>query len=257
MAKILLGGKLIALRKKDGGIRPIAVGYYWRRHAAKCANAYGIEIVSGYFSPSQLGVGVSGGCEAAIHATRRFLSAASLDQVLVKLDFSNAFNCLHRDVMLAAVAERLPRLYRFCHLAYHTTTSLIFGDFEIGSAEGGQQGDPMGPLLFCLALQPVLDLLDCPLRIAYMDDITLGGHADSVARAVETVAEKGALLGLMLNRSKCEVIGSPQSVVLPAFENFSVVESDSASLLGSPLLRGSAMDVILGSRMRGSRKSYV
>ena len=27
--RILFGGKLIALRKKDGGIRPIAVGGYW------------------------------------------------------------------------------------------------------------------------------------------------------------------------------------------------------------------------------------
>ena len=35
--RILFGGRLIALRKKDGGIRPIAVGCYWRRLASKIA----------------------------------------------------------------------------------------------------------------------------------------------------------------------------------------------------------------------------
>jgi hypothetical protein len=35
--EIIYGGRLIALLKKDGGIRPIAVGYVGRRLAAKCA----------------------------------------------------------------------------------------------------------------------------------------------------------------------------------------------------------------------------
>ena len=38
--EILFGGRLIALQKKDGGVRPIAVGYTLRRLAAKCTNAY-------------------------------------------------------------------------------------------------------------------------------------------------------------------------------------------------------------------------
>ena len=162
VVRILFGGRLIALRKKDGGIRPIAVGYYWRRLVAKCANAYGIELLANFFSPSQLGVGVAGGCEAAIHAARRFLCEAPSDYVLAKLDFSNAFNCLHRDTMLSAVAERLPQIYRFCHLSYSVPTSLVFGEFEIESREGAQQGDPLGPLLFCLTLQPVLNDLHSP-----------------------------------------------------------------------------------------------
>ena len=40
IGKLLFGGKLVSLNKKDGGIRPIAVGYYWRRSVAKCANLY-------------------------------------------------------------------------------------------------------------------------------------------------------------------------------------------------------------------------
>ena len=37
--EIPYGGRLVALQKKDGGIRPIAVGYTLRRLAAKCANS--------------------------------------------------------------------------------------------------------------------------------------------------------------------------------------------------------------------------
>jgi len=40
VSPMLFGGKLIALEKKSGGIRPIAVGYTLRRIAAKHANSY-------------------------------------------------------------------------------------------------------------------------------------------------------------------------------------------------------------------------
>ena len=36
VSEIFFGGRLVALDKKDGGVRPIAVGYTLRRLAAKC-----------------------------------------------------------------------------------------------------------------------------------------------------------------------------------------------------------------------------
>ena len=108
-----------------------------------------------YFVPLQVGVGVSGGCEAAVHAARRFLSGMPEGWVMVKLDFSNAFNSLHRRAILEAIASRAPDLYRYCHASYAAPSSLIFGEFEISSEEGIQQGDPLGPLLFCLCVQPL------------------------------------------------------------------------------------------------------
>ena len=52
---ILFGGQLIALEKKSGGIRPTAIGYTWRRMAAKCANSYATASLRSYFQPIQLG----------------------------------------------------------------------------------------------------------------------------------------------------------------------------------------------------------
>ena len=48
---ILFEGKLIAYDKKSSGIRPIVVGYAWRRLAAKCACTHATEVLLGYFSP--------------------------------------------------------------------------------------------------------------------------------------------------------------------------------------------------------------
>ena len=60
--------------KREGGVRPIAVGYVLRRLAAKCANSHVIEDRSKILQPRQVGVGVGGGAEAAIHAARRYIS---------------------------------------------------------------------------------------------------------------------------------------------------------------------------------------
>jgi len=104
--------QLLALMNKNtGGVRPIAIiGFTPRRLASKCASSAGIARLKSYFQPRQLGVGTAGGCEAAIHAARRYLESLPPDHVVVKLDFSNAFNTLHRRDMLQAIFDRLPEL---------------------------------------------------------------------------------------------------------------------------------------------------
>ena len=42
--------------KKSGGIRPIVVGYVWRRLAEKCARAQAIDTLADYFTLLQLDV---------------------------------------------------------------------------------------------------------------------------------------------------------------------------------------------------------
>lgn len=152
---ILFGGNLIALSKKSGGIRPIAVGYTLRRLAAKCANAFASARLATYLYPRQLGIAVSGGSEAAVHAARRFIDSMPAGHAVVKLDFSNAFNSLHRNTMLNAVLQHIPEIYKFCLLSYGEPSILKFNNNSIISQKGIQQGDPLGPLLFCLAVHPI------------------------------------------------------------------------------------------------------
>jgi len=103
VASVFFGSRLLALNKKSGGIRPIVVDFTLRRLASKYANSFRIGRLKSYFEPHQLGVGSSGGCEAAIHAARRYLESLPPDHTVVKLDFANAFNTLHRYDMLQAI----------------------------------------------------------------------------------------------------------------------------------------------------------
>ena len=108
VSPVLFGDNLIALVKKTDGIRrpTIAVGYSTlRRIAAKCANTYAASQLPDYFSPIQLRVVTSAGCEAAVHATRRFTKAMPDGHAVVKIDFRNGFNSLRIDVMLCSVAS--------------------------------------------------------------------------------------------------------------------------------------------------------
>ena len=61
-----------------------------------------------FFAPGRPVLAFRGGCEAIVHATRHFIDNMPADDVMVKLDISNAFNNLHRDFMLRCVAERIP-----------------------------------------------------------------------------------------------------------------------------------------------------
>lgn len=238
---VLFGGSLIALEKKSGGIRPIAIGYTLRRIAAKCANKVALASLGDKLLPEQLGLGTPGGCEAAVHATRRYLSDMPEDFVVAKLDFCNAFNSVHRDTMLNQIADLVPEIYKFCHIAYSTSTHLKFFNHIILSDEGAQQGDPLGPLLFCLSIHPLLRACRSQLKIAYMDDITLGGPASVVADDVNYIRSHGAHIGLLLNDKKCEAIS--KNGLSSSFEtSFIQLEPMSATLLGAPLLKGWAMD---------------
>ena len=93
----------IALQKKDGGIRPIAVGCTLRRLVAKVAGMKVVDQMATLLAPRQLGYGVRNGAEAAVHAARMYLSNPDPSIVFLKLDFQNAFNSLRRDKMLQAV----------------------------------------------------------------------------------------------------------------------------------------------------------
>lgn len=243
VASVFFGGRLLALNKKSGGIRPIVVGFTLRRLASKCANSVGIGRLKSYFQPHQLGVGSSGGCEAAIHAARRYLESLPPDHIVVKLDFANAFNTLHRYDMLQAIHDRLPDLYPYCFSAYSQSAFLYYGNDIILSQEGTQQGDPLGPLLFSNTIQPLLHRLSSNLQLGYLDDLTLGGPIDSVCRDVAEIREAGAEMGLVLNPVKCELISHRDDAVSDQFvQSFSKVDIGDATLLGAPLFPGPVLD---------------
>ena len=64
---------LLAISKKTGGVRPIAVGYVWRRLTATVACCHVKEASATLLAPRQLGFGIAGGAEAVVRAARRYI----------------------------------------------------------------------------------------------------------------------------------------------------------------------------------------
>ena len=40
------------------------------------------------------------------------------------------------------------------------------------------RGDPLGPLIFCLTLHPILLRLSSSFRLVFLDDVSFGGRID-------------------------------------------------------------------------------
>jgi len=59
------------------------------------------------------------------------------------------------------------------------------------SEEGAQQGDPIGPLLFCNTIHPVLSSLEASLKLGYLDDINLGCTVKTLASGVAEIIRAG------------------------------------------------------------------
>ena len=81
VTQAFFGASLTAIRKKDGGIRLVAVGSIYRRLASKIimakrmASALTLEL-----QPVQFFVDVRMGCEAAVHAVRDYTDALQAPQ---------------------------------------------------------------------------------------------------------------------------------------------------------------------------------
>lgn len=235
---LFFGANLVPFRKPGGGVRPIAVGCTLRRLVAKCAGFLVREEMGELLAPSQLGYGVKRGAEAAVHAARHFVQGLEHDRVFVKLDFANAFNSLRRDKMLKAVENLVPDLLPFVHSAYCSTSLLFWRDKTLESAEGVQQGDPLGPLLFCLSIHHLISRLTSDFKLFYLDDGSLGGRCEDVLRDIRIVEKTAEELGLQLNRSKSEVVCHDSSTLeqfLSSSPGFCVTPPGSVMFLGSPL----------------------
>jgi len=67
--------------------------------------------------------------------------------------------------------------------------------------------------MFSNAVHPLLASLEAELTLGYLDDVTLGGHQNEVAKDVERIVSEGHNMGLLLNVSKCELIADSATTI--------------------------------------------
>ena len=110
--------------------------------------------------------------------------------MLASLDLENAFNSLDRHEILDAPRELMPSLAPWVDWCYGEDSMLVFDSVSLPSQRGVQQGDPLGPLLFSLALQraalrvkqraPPEFANSLDFTVFYLDDAFIAGRYDAV-----------------------------------------------------------------------------
>ena len=193
--------KVLPLEKKDGGIRPIAIGESWLRLlSGYVARQEAPRLACSVFAPIQFGVGVPGGAESVIHSCQLFSqlalqSSPASARAIQQIDFRNAFNEISRRSILSQLEQHARPLIPLFRWAYGDATPLFLSSGElVGTCERGvRQGDPLGPLFFSLGLHPVLaqvaeEFPDYRL-VAYMDDVSILGPAAGMQSVFERLSD--------------------------------------------------------------------
>ena len=246
------GGLLFALEKpaKDGGgIRPIICGESWRRcFASLAANAVRGPISHIFTSTYENFLQTAGLQDGASHCAKILSSmyaALNTDpsdpDVIIKLDISNAFNVLCRQLTLdvlggkascdyacglkegdniETVCEELRNMFQYFRAMRTTKSHLRYFDYlgnvlDAWGKTGGQQGDPLEMIVFCLSVHHLWGRTlnkhhQDACAVAYADDSYIKAKlsvALEVLSDIKHVLKEDAGLALNFDKTKILVKG--------------------------------------------------
>lgn len=247
VAAMLATNEIIALPKGDGDVRPIGIGSTYRKIASKVVYtklSSACEMKGYFFSdvlpdryerkdgyrnaeePFQKTQHASSVCgiETIVHLTNMLLSMPhKLPLDLYTIDARNAFNQVDRLEGLLQAAHLDRGCLPFIRAMYlEDSASNYFGCGDgvrtILSRAGFHQGDVLGSLLFCIAIQPLVDFIcqsvmenfpaDCEAKRVsihfYVDDGTFVAPHE-VMKHIITLLQDPVLqmkFGYVLNPSK-------------------------------------------------------
>ena len=194
-ADIICRGVSIGTDKGPMQVRPLTMPEsIYKLAALFCLNSMDYAIPT-LFPRIQLGVGIKGGPEIAIHRTQLALERGGPGTVVLRTDFRNAFNERDRAIIARALhgAPLTSGLWRFFMMAYGRRASHL-GIYNRGqliehflNSQGVRQGCPLASFLYALSVQPLYEQcvegLSDVEAYAVADDLTLVGPARSVLAA--------------------------------------------------------------------------
>ena len=239
VAKYFACARLIPLKKKDNGVRPIAIGLTVRRLASKLLLS---KIKDKIKLDNQFGIGFQNGMDTVIHATRLAskLFAAEQDFAVFQMDIINAFNTISRNLFMEDLKADYGELFPFVNWVYGNNPVLfIHGTNEtICSSNGVQQGDPLAPFLFSVALMKFLKTHITHLKFNwnYLDDGLFGGSTELLNEFIRTIMKFGPDHGIAVNLSKSNLFWPhPRRINDALFDDRINRSYDGLVVLGTPV----------------------
>ena len=180
--RAFMQANLTALVKKNGKVRGIATGTSLRRLVARClAKQYGPAIEEAC-APFQYALSTRAGTDCVGHLLRAATDLGS-NSTILSIDGVGAYDHIRRATMLGKLMS-LPRaapLLPWVRLSYAQPSTYLWRDdsgvvHHIPQGEGGEQGDPLMPMLFALGIHDPLAQVAANLQpdehiCAFLDDI--------------------------------------------------------------------------------------
>ena len=208
-------GRLVAVPKPDGGVRPIVISSFLAKLTGSCV----LEMAKVRCSEYQYAIARQRGAERIVHLARK---AYEEEMAIIRLDSSNAFNVTPRAIIAEAIADTPDVLRRYFNTMYVPKSDLVVygpnGQHRIvESEEGVRQGDAASALLFCkvmdIAMRRIKQQHPEVQLWCYMDDITIACSPTNAKQIATDAAGVLNDLGFKVNLDKSAVTGRSAEVI--------------------------------------------
>ena len=103
---------------------------------------------------------------------------------------------------MSEVRRRTPSIYPLIWQAYARPFDLFYDNEAIYSATGIQQGDPFGPGLFSLGIDPRARRVHSEFNMWYLDDASFGDEPVKVLADLQNIIAQLTDIGLEINVGK-------------------------------------------------------
>ena len=204
---------MTALQKRDGGVRGIATGTSFRRLVAKTlARQFGREVEEAC-SPFQFALSSKAGVDCVGHAVR-VATEADAEATVLSIDGIGAYDHVHRSAMLNKLLD-IPSLWgllpfvraTYCQPTCHKWKDQDGVQHDVHQHEGGEQGNPLMPLMFSLAIHNALVEVKASMRLgemlfAFLDDVYVVATSQRIREVCNLLNETLAIVGIQLHAGK-------------------------------------------------------
>ena len=173
--------RMTSLRKPAGGVRGIVVGDVIRRLVARTVAQQVSSDVEKATAPYQYALSTRAGCECVSHVVQA-LCEANPNTTIVSVDGVCAYDTISREAMMRGLLDMkggeccLSVRQFYCRVSQYVWEDDAGVTHTIFQGDGGEQGDPLMPMLYSLGQHRALEAIDRSLQptetlMAFLDDV--------------------------------------------------------------------------------------